>query len=82
MTTWTDSPLLGFDTETTGRDPRHARLVTCSIVEREPNGKLKKHYWLADPGVEIPEEVSKIHGITTEDAYAYAVQSAAINSFA
>lgn len=68
MTTWTDLPLLGFDTETTGREPLHARLVTCSIVEREPNGALKKHYWLADPGIEIPEDASRIHGITTQQA--------------
>lgn len=70
MTTWTDLPHIGFDTETTGRDPRFARLVTCSIVEREPNDTVKKHYWLADPGVEIPPETTAIHGISTQQARA------------
>lgn len=67
---WIDLPRIGFDTETTGRDPRYARLVTCSIVEREPDGTLTRHYWLADPGVEIPPETTAIHGISTRQARA------------
>lgn len=70
MSTWTDIPHCGFDTETTGRDPKQARLVTCSIVVREPNSEPKKHYWLADPGVEIPPETTAIHGISTQQARA------------
>lgn len=68
MSTWTDIPHCGFDTETTGRDPRSARLITCSIVIREPHTEPKKHYWLADPGVEIPPETTAIHGISTQQA--------------
>ena len=68
MTTWTDIPHCGFDTETTGRDPRYARLVTCSIVVRKPDSEPTKHYWLADPGVEIPPETTAIHGISTQQA--------------
>lgn len=65
---WTSLPRIGFDTETTGRDPRQARLVTCSIVYRDAAGKVDKRYWLADPGVEIPPETTAIHGISTEQA--------------
>ena len=33
-TPWFNGPLLGFDTETTGVDPRHDRLVTAALVFR------------------------------------------------
>lgn len=65
---WTSLPRIGFDTETTGRNPKEARLVTCSIVYRSNTGTLEKRYWLADPGVEIPLETTRVHGITTEQA--------------
>ena len=35
-TPWFNGPLLGFDTETTGVDPRHDRLVTAALVFRLP----------------------------------------------
>ncbi|MDO4887436.1 MAG: exonuclease domain-containing protein [Actinomycetaceae bacterium] len=66
---WSESEVIGFDTETTGVRPREDRLVTCSIVEVSRAG-VEKHYWLADPGVEIPERASAVHGITTEEARA------------
>lgn len=65
-------PWLGFDTETTGIDPAHDRLVTCALVLRmggiQPGGPDQIHTWLADPGVEIPKRASDIHGITTAQA--------------
>ena len=66
---WTASPVIGFDTETTGIDPKRDRLVTCSLVAVTEEG-VSKRYWLADPGVEIPERASAVHGITTEQARA------------
>ena len=68
--TWLTLPRVGFDTETTGRDPKDARLVTCSVVVQSPEGTQEKYYWLADPGVDIPEEASAIHGISTAQAQA------------
>ena len=65
---WTELPIIGFDTETTGIRPDQDRLVTCSIVEVLPGGTINKSYWLADPGVEIPERASAVHGITTAQA--------------
>ncbi|MGO1592538.1 exonuclease domain-containing protein [Ancrocorticia sp.] len=65
---WTELPIIGFDTETTGVRPDQDRLVTCSIVEMLPGGQVNKMYWLADPGVEIPEKASAVHGISTEQA--------------
>ncbi|HEY0218046.1 MAG TPA: exonuclease domain-containing protein [Cellulomonas sp.] len=70
--TWTDGPLLGFDTETTGVDVDHDRIVTAALVRRDAAG-TDVRTWLVDPGVPIPEAASAIHGITTEHARAHGV---------
>ncbi|MDY5129029.1 exonuclease domain-containing protein [Actinotignum urinale] len=66
MTDWTDSPVLGFDTETTGVDTTRDRIVTCSLILVQPDGSMTKKYWLINPGVPIPEQASRIHHITTD----------------
>lgn len=63
---WAFGPMLGFDLETTGVDVETDRAVTISLVYIEPGAEPQVHEWLVDPGVEIPEEATKIHGITTE----------------
>ncbi len=65
--TWIDGPVLGFDTETTGVDVTTDRVVTAAIVRRE-GGQQAVSTWLIDPGIEIPEAASAIHGVTTEHA--------------
>lgn len=65
---WTDGTLCSFDLETTGVDPETARIVTASVVIIRPGENPEVQEWVADPGVEIPEEAAKIHGITTERA--------------
>lgn len=68
---WTDGTLVSFDTETTGTDSETARIVTASVVVIDgTTGEVAKFEWLADPGIEIPEEAAKVHGITTEVARA------------
>lgn len=57
-----------WDLETTGLDPR-----TCHIVEvaaiRVSNGKVVQEYSaILNHDVDIPEEASKVHGITREIA--------------
>ncbi len=64
---WINGPFIGFDTETTGVDPSEDRLVTASIITRGPQGDTVQN-WLANPGVEIPQRASEVHGITTEYA--------------
>ncbi|MGO4385580.1 3'-5' exonuclease [Specibacter sp. RAF43] len=69
MTSWNLHPRAAFDLETTGRDPRTARIVTASVVVVDDSGAVAETYeWLADPGVEIPEETTAIHGISTAHA--------------
>jgi DNA polymerase III subunit epsilon len=68
MAHWSDT-LAVFDTETTGLDTRHARIVTCFLGVIGPDGAVQEsHSWLADPGVEIPVQASAVHGVTTEMA--------------
>ncbi len=68
MTHWSDT-LAVFDTETTGLDTRHARIVTCFLGIIGPDGEVQEsHSWLADPGVDIPEQAAAVHGVTTEMA--------------
>ena len=70
MSTWGDR--LGvFDLETTGVDVDTSRIVSaCIAVLDEDGGVVSRWDWLADPGVEIPEGASAVHGITTERARA------------
>lgn len=59
--------LLSFDLETTGPDPHTALVVTSALVAID-GAEVRTASWLADPGVEIPEGATAVHGITTEHA--------------
>jgi DNA polymerase III subunit epsilon len=68
---WHQQIRVGFDLETTGRDPEEALVVTASLVVVDPHGTLAASYeWLVDPGVPIPAESAAVHGVTTEKARA------------
>lgn len=59
--------VLSFDLETTSPNPFEARIVTSALVHIDAQGARPKEM-LADPGVEIPEEATAVHGISTEHA--------------
>jgi DNA polymerase III epsilon subunit-like protein len=59
-----------FDLETTSANPEEARIVTACIVQVGGDTAPSPANWVADPGVEIPEEAAGIHGYTTERARA------------
>ncbi|MEV8017059.1 3'-5' exonuclease [Streptomyces sp. NPDC086554] len=67
---WHRELLIGFDLETTGTDPSEARIVTGAVIEVKADEVLGRREWLADPGVEIPEEAVAVHGISNERAAA------------
>ncbi|GGZ91838.1 3'-5' exonuclease [Streptomyces bluensis] len=67
---WHRELLIGFDLETTGTDPREARIVTAAVVELRDGQQLGRREWLADPGVEIPADAVAVHGISNERAAA------------
>lgn len=62
--------LCAFDTETTGPDPESARLVTACVSWVDGTGKTppETREWLVDPGCDIPQAATDVHGITTEHA--------------
>jgi DNA polymerase-3 subunit epsilon len=58
-----------FDLETTGVDVETSRIVSAHVGVIDGSGEVvERRDWLADPGVEIPEQASAVHGITTERA--------------
>ena len=60
-----------FDLETTGIDVTSSRIVSAHVGVIGPDGAvLEQTDWLADPGIEIPEQASAVHGITTARARA------------
>ncbi|MGV0425118.1 3'-5' exonuclease [Corynebacterium tuberculostearicum] len=61
--------MLAFDLETTSANPKEARIVTSALV-RIDGRDVQKVEHLADPGIEIPQEATNVHGITTEKARA------------
>lgn len=68
---WIDEPRLVIDTETTGKDPAEAHLVTACLMHVAGDGTvIETRNWLADPGIEIPDGAAEVHGVTTERARA------------
>jgi DNA polymerase-3 subunit epsilon len=60
-----------FDLETTGIDVETCRVVTANVSIIDENGDVEvRQDWIADPGVEIPEQAAAVHGVTTERARA------------
>lgn len=77
MIPWHERTLVAFDTEATGTDPETARIVTAAVVTVDPaTGKVARDEWLVDPGVEIPEEATQVHGVTTEHARTFGMPAA------
>ncbi len=62
---WTDLPVCVLDFETTGPDPETCEPVEVSAIRFENGVAVSKFTSFIDHGVPIPEEATKIHGITT-----------------
>jgi DNA polymerase-3 subunit epsilon len=72
---WQHGRWASFDLETTGVEPTQARVVTACLVVETADG-LDAHDWLLDPGVEIPDGATQIHGITTAHARTHGAPAA------
>ena len=59
-------PIVFFDLETTGINIGNDRIVEISMLKIFPDGKKQSKTWLVNPEIEIPKEVSALHGITNE----------------
>lgn len=67
---WHLGRLAGFDLESTGVDVETDRIVTATVVQCGGNQPAAAANWLADPGVDIPVEAEKVHGVSTARARA------------
>lgn len=63
----TEATILVFDTETTGIDTAKDRIVELGAVEVRGGQRGTTMRSLLNPGIPIPEEASKVHGIRDED---------------
>tara|TARA_B110000438_G_scaffold38363_1_gene38123 strand:- start:2077 stop:2850 length:774 start_codon:yes stop_codon:yes gene_type:complete len=61
-----ERPLCFFDLETTGINITNDRIVEIAILKLHPDEKIEKQVWLVNPEMQIPLEVSEIHGITND----------------
>lgn len=69
MSEW--NPIGVFDLETTGLDVTRSRIVTAFVgVLDLDGGVVSETFWVADPGITIPEVAASVHGYTTERAQA------------
>lgn len=70
---WHRGRMAAVDTETTGIDIEVDRIVTaCATLvlpqSGDAKGSVQVTNWMADPGIEISEGASAVHGVTTEYA--------------
>lgn len=75
---WAEFPQLGFDVETTGVNVWEDRIVTAALVAIPANGTHPPRItnYLLNPGIDIPEEATAVHGITTAHATEHGVDPA------
>lgn len=68
-----DTPMLGFDIESTGISVWDDRIVTMALVYVVDGQVTRKYDYLVNPGIDIPEEATAVHGVTTEHAREHGV---------
>lgn len=59
-------PFTVFDLETTGCSHYRDRIVEIAAVRAELDGSLSRFCSLVNPGVPIPVQATKVHGITND----------------
>lgn len=62
-----DRPLIVFDTETTGTNPRADRVIEIACLKVHPDGKREQFLKRINPGIPIPAGSTAIHGIKDAD---------------
>lgn len=62
-----ERPLVFLDLESTGLDPRNARIVALLVIKLEPDGQRHERRELVNPGVLIPPGATAVHGIGDAD---------------
>jgi len=62
-----ERPVVFFDTETTGINPRMDRILEIACVKVHPDGARDRWVRRLDPEVPIPAAATAIHGISEDD---------------
>jgi DNA polymerase-3 subunit epsilon len=60
-------PLVFLDLETTGLEVETDRVVEIGLVKFSPDGTRTSFVERVDPGIDIPENATRVHGIRTEE---------------
>lgn len=63
---WSADRMVAIDTETTGVSVHEDRIVTAAAVHIVPGRRPHVLTWVIDPGIDIPEAASDVHGWTRE----------------
>lgn len=61
-----ERPILFFDLETTGPNPKEDRIVEIGLIQIRPDGQIKRWRSLVDPGMPIPKGSTEKHGVDDE----------------
>jgi DNA polymerase-3 subunit epsilon len=64
---WAKAKFAVVDFETTGLDPEQDRVLEMGVVCFDRGEVVERRNWLVDPGIPVPEEARKVHGITDQD---------------
>lgn len=62
-----ERPLILFDLETTGIDPKQDRIVELAAMKIWPDGKIEEKTRRFNPGIGIPKAATLVHGIGDAD---------------
>ena len=62
-----DRPLIVFDTETTGTNPRSDRVIEIACIKVHPDGRTEQWIRRINPGIPIPAGSTAIHGMHDAD---------------
>ena len=60
----TNTTFVAFDLETTGFSSQSDRIIEIAAVKFQNDKALSGTNWLVNPGISIPQNVIRIHGIT------------------
>ncbi len=62
-----ERPLVFFDLETTHLDINLARIIEIAMIKLYPDNRTESYLSRVNPGIPIPSEATRIHGITNLD---------------